>query len=151
MPGRDELLLVRGKEPGARIQESGGVGSGGWPAIGGEPLYNYADLWAGSRRLPETTQRVPSTHGYEIFGSSTISSTADRTNRTADGFREPPAAYLQNCHKIKRLPSRITGQPHAPPSWLLDSGSWLLSSIPLNSFPLPPILAVENEAGFNRS
>jgi hypothetical protein len=104
----------------------------------GEPLYNYADLWAGSKRLPETTQRVPSTHGYEIFGSSTISYTADRTNRTADGFREPPAAYQQNCHKIKRLPSRITGQPHAPA--LLTPGFWLLAPFfdPLELLPPSP-------------
>jgi hypothetical protein len=48
------------------------------------------------------------------------------------------------------MPStRETQRLLAPRFWLLAPAP--ASSIPLNSFTLPPILPAENEAGFNRS
>jgi hypothetical protein len=104
----------------------------------GEPLNSTAVLQVGSRRLPEAIQRLPSTHRSEIFGSSTISRTADRTNRTADSFREPPAGDQRNCNTTKAAsPPDHGGQPPDPTSWLLQLGTNLALVDP-SSQPLSP-------------
>ncbi len=92
---------VRSQNPGARrTGVRWGLANEVDPCSGGEPLIRFCSYIGGQQAAPGSYPWRAIDTALRNFGSSNdfIAQTMELAWRLQTAFREPPAAYLQNCH-----------------------------------------------------